>query len=305
MQVKYLHFMETNNNNRKIKNLIRIIIILLLLFIASIIIMVTSMRQKSETYTQNIQMKDELAELMSEYETIRRENIQFQAELTERDSIILANSVEIEKLINSQADSRRIRRQLDLLRNITQDYVHRIDSLVIVNEELKLENQEIRKEIVVERERYRELSQVKTQLDDKVSLASTLKAYNLRAYTLRVRGTNETVTDRAVRADKIMVEFTLSENMIVPAGPRTVYMRIARPDGVIILAGEGDDYSFELNGNQLQFTVKQDIVYNNKAQNISMSWTKRDTRAPAMVGMYTVTVFTDNQEIGQTFFELK
>jgi regulator of replication initiation timing len=297
--------METNNNNQKIKTLRRFIIILLLLFITSLIIMVLSMRQKSETYTQNIQMKDELALLMNEYEAVRQENIAFQSQLTERDSIILANSQEIQKLINSQADYRRIRRQLDLLRNITQDYVRRIDSLIIVNEELALENEEIRKDLSVERAKYRELSQVKTQLDDKVTLASSLKAYNLRAHALRVRGSNETETDRAVRADKISINFTLSENKIVPSGPRTIYVRIARPDDVIILAGEGDEYAFELNENLLQFTIKQDIVYDNKAQNISMSWTKRDTRSPAMAGVYTVTIFMDNQEIGQTFFELK
>jgi len=299
------NFMETNNSNQKIKTLRRIIILLLLLFLISAIVMIWSMRQQSETYTQNFQMKTELAQLMSEHEAIRAENIQFQAELTERDSIILASSAEIQRLIIDQADYRRIRRQLDLLRNITQDYVRRIDSLIIVNEELALENEEMRKEITVERQRYRELSQVRTQLDDKVAMASTFRAYNLRAYTLRVRGTSETVTDRAVRADRIMVEFTLSENRIVPAGPRTIYVRIARPDEVVILAGEGEGYSFELNGNRLQFTIRENIVYDNTAQNIRMSWTKRDARAPAMVGVYTVTVFMDNQEIGRTFFELK
>jgi cell division protein FtsL len=297
--------METGNNNKKIKTLRRIILLLLLLFILSAIVMIWSMREKSETYVQNIQMKDELSQLMSEYETIRAENIQFQSELTERDSIILANSEEIQKLINSQADYRRIRRQLDLLRGITQDYVRRIDSLIIVNEELALENEEIRKDLSVERKRYQELSQEKSQLDDKVTLASSLKAYNLRAFAVRVRGANETETDRAVRADKIMIEFTLSENKIVPPGPRSIYIRIARPDGVIILAGEGDEYSFELDEKRLQFTIKQDIVYNNTAQRINMSWTKRDTRAPAMVGMYKVVVYMDNQEIGQTSFELK
>ena len=296
--------METNNNNQKVKNLTRIIFLLLLLFIISLIVMIWSMREKSETYMQNIHMKDELAQLMEEYETIREENIQFQAQLTERDSIIMASSVEIQRLINSQADYRRIRRQLDMLRGITQDYVRRIDSLVVVNEELALENEEIRKEISVERQRYRELTAVRVALDDKVTLASSLKAYNLRAYTLRVRGANESITDRAVRADKIMVEFTLSENKIVAPGPRTIYMRIARPDGVII--SEGDDlHSFIFNDTQLQFTAKQDIIYDNTAQNITMSWTKRDTRAPAMVGVYTVAVYTDNEEIGVTFFELK
>jgi regulator of replication initiation timing len=297
--------METNTNERKLKRLKRIIILLLLLFITATFIVILTMRQKSETYMQNIHMKDELAQLMGEYETIRLENIQFQEELTERDSIILANSKEIEKLINSQADHRRIRRQLELLRGITQDYVRRIDSLIVVNEELILENQEIRKEISVERERNVALTKVNVQLDERITQASSLKAYNLRAYALRVRGSNETETDRAVRADKIMIEFTLSENTLVPAGPRTVYIRIARPDGVIIQAGEGDNYSFELDGDRLQFSIRENIVYNNTAQNIRTHWLKRDTRAPAMVGRYAVTVFMDNQEIGRTFFDLR
>ena len=297
--------MENNTNEQKNKNLKRIIVLLSVLFITSLIIMVWSIRQKSETYTQNIGMKDELTQLMSEYETIRLENIQFQVELTERDSIILANSQEIQNLINSQADYRRIRRQLELLRGITQDYVRRIDSLIVVNEELALELEESRKETSIERERNVALTKANVQLDEKVTQASSLKAYNLRAFALRVRGTSETETDKAIRADKIRIDFTLSENKIVPAGPRSIYIRIARPDGVIILAGEGDEYSFEIDGNRLQFTIRENIVYNNTAQNIRTSWTKRDTKSPAMVGMYKVVVFMDNQEIGQTSFELK
>ena len=293
---------NTKEQNKKLK---RIILLLLLFFLIAMIIMIWQMRQKSQAHSENIQMKGELAQLMSEHEAIRRENIQFQAELSERDSIISANSAEIERLIINQADFRKIRRQLDMLRAITQDYVRRIDSLIIVNQELALENEIIRREISVERERNVALARANIQLDERVAQAAVLRTYNLRAHALRVRGANETVTDRAVRTDRVVVEFTLSENSLVPAGPRTVYMRIARPDGLIILAGEGDEYSFEIDGERLQFTARQDIIYNNAAKDMIMTWTNRDTRVPAMVGVYTVTIFTDNQEIGRTFFELK
>ena len=306
LQSEYVNTMETNNSKQKIKILKWLLIGLILLFVASMIVMTFSMRQRAETFAQNLVMQSELTQLMQEHETLRQENLQFQAELTEKDSIILANSAEIQQLINRQADYRRIRRQLEMLRNITQDYVRRIDSLIIVNEELALENLEIRQELTVERERTRELAQDRDRLDDKVAIAAaTLRAYNLRAYALRVRGTNETVTDRAARADRINIEFTLGENRIVAAGPRSIYVRIARPDGVIIFAGEGDEYSFMLDEEQLQFTIREHIVYDNIAQNIRTSWTRLDLRDPAIPGMYTVTVFMDNQEIGQTFFELR
>ncbi len=297
--------MEARNKDNKIKQLRRIIYILLIIFGILGIFMIWTLYQKSETYSQNIQMKDELAQLMGEYESIKQDNIQFQSQLSEKDSIILANSVEIEKLINSQADYRKVQRKLELLRNITQDYVRRIDSLIVVNEELSTENAEIRKEISVEREKNRELTKVKTELDEKVTQASTLKAYNVKASALRVRGSNETETDKAVRADKIRIDFTLSENKIIHQGDRTIYIRIARPDGQIITDGEGDEYSFEINETRLQYTLKKDIVYNNTAQHILVFWTKRDAKALAMTGIYKVVVFMDNQEIGDTSFELK
>ncbi|MCL2414909.1 MAG: hypothetical protein FWC94_06635 [Bacteroidales bacterium] len=298
--------MEANNNNKKLKTLRWIIVALILLFAASMVIMIFTMRQRSETFAQNLLMQGELTQLMLEHETIRQENLQFQAELTEKDSIILANSAEIQRLIVQQADYRRIRRQLELLRNITQDYVRRIDSLIVVNEELALQNQEIRQELTAERQRSRALAQDRDRLDDKVAIAaSTLRAYNLRAYALRVRGTNQTITDRAARADRINVEFTLGENRIIQAGPRSIYVRIARPDNVIILAGLGDQYTFMLDEDQLQFTIREEIVYDNTAQSIRTSWSQRDPSQPAMAGVYTVTVFMDGQEIGQTFFELR
>ncbi len=294
-----------SNKNQDTRKLKRIIYVLLLLFVVLIGFLIWQMREKSQTYSQNMQMKDELTELMKDYESIKTENAEFQSQLSERDSIILANSQEIQQLINSQADYRKVKRKLELLRGITQDYVRRIDSLIIVNEELMVENIEIKKEISVEREKNRELTKEKTQLDEKVTQASTLKAYNLKAYALRTRGKSETETNKAARADKITVDFTLSENKIVPSGERSIYVRIARPDGMIISLGDSDAYSFEMNGTTLQYTVKKDIVYENTAQHIQMSWMKQDLKTPAMTGIYNISVFADNHEIGRTSFELK
>ena len=298
--------METNTDRKKINRLWWVILALILLFTTAIVILIFTMRQRAETHAQNLVMQSELSQLMREHEVIRQENLQFQDQLTQQDSIILASSAEIQRLISQQEDTRRIRRQLDMLRSITQDYIRRIDSLIIVNEELALENIEIRQELTVERERTRELAHVRDRLDEQVAIAAaTLRAYNLRAYALRVRGANLTVTDRAARADRINIEFTLGENRIIPAGPRSIFIRIARPDGVIIMAGLGDEYAFEVDGNLLQFTIREDIVYNNVAKNVRAAWNQRDPSQSAMVGLYTVTVFMEGQQIGETFFELR
>ncbi|MDR2906825.1 MAG: hypothetical protein LBU91_02410 [Bacteroidales bacterium] len=299
--------MESQNppNPKTIKKLKQAVYAFLIAILLASVCMFWLMREKSETYRQNISMKDELAQLMSEYEEIKQENLQFQTQLTERDSVILANSAEIEKLINSQADYRKVKRKLDLLRDVTQDYVRRIDSLLVLNEELTVENFEIKKEISAEREKNRELTKVKTELDEKVTQASTLKAYNIKAFGVRVKGSSETETDKAVRSDKLIVEFTLSENKIIPAGTRAIYVRIARPDGEIMAAGDGDAFSFEVAGTVLQYSIKKDIVYDNTSQHIRMWWLNWNAKYPIVAGRYNVSVFTDNQEIGRTSFELK
>jgi hypothetical protein len=91
---------------------------------------------------------------------------------------------------------------------------------------------------------------------------------------------------------------------VAAAGKRTIYVRIARPDNVIIT--EGTEYStFTFNGEKIQYTMKKEIEYDNKAQNICLSWYKHDKKTDAMAGKYNVSVFCDDYEIGQTSFELK
>jgi hypothetical protein len=51
--------------------------------------------------------------------------------------------------------------------------------------------------------------------------------------------------------------------------------------------------------------MKKEINYDNKAQEICLSWTKKDEKTPAMAGKYNVALFVDGYEIGQSQFELK
>jgi hypothetical protein len=69
--------------------------------------------------------------------------------------------------------------------------------------------------------------------------------------------------------------------------------------------GNEDIYSFDFNGQRLQYTLKKDINYENKSQSICMNWEKKDKSTDAMKGTYDVLIYLDNVLVGETQFALK
>ncbi|MFH1159903.1 MAG: hypothetical protein V1733_03025, partial [bacterium] len=97
--------------------------------------------------------------------------------------------------------------------------------------------------------------------------------------------------------------FTIGENSLVEPGTKILYIRITRPDNVVVTKSKYD--TFEYNGQTIPFSVREDLRYAGQAMNICVDWIKRDNDIPAMKGRYLVGVFFDNREIGQGSFELK
>lgn len=282
-----------------------IIILLLLWQFLSIRTEIKTVYVEKERVTN--ELESELQGLLSEHEQIKKEYGELSLQLTEKDSIIQASATEIQRLIASQADARQVKRKLEYLRGITQGYINQIDSLFTVNAELKNENVKIRGQIKQEKSRSEVLVREKDVLAEKVEIAAMLKAYNLSAQGVYAKGRNEREesTDKARRVEKIKVCFTLSQNLIIPSGEKTIYCRIARPDNQILVKGKGDLYTFVFSGELMQYSIKKTINYRNAEQMVCLQWDKEDDKTPAMTGTYNIAVFVDGYEIGQTSFTLK
>lgn len=247
------------------------------------------------------ELQRELNELLLEHERIKQEYEEFAAQLSEKDSIILAQAREIEKLIQSQADYRRIRRQLDYLRSITQNYVKQIDSLYQINQKLVEENQEMRRTLDQERQRSFQLEQQTRSLEEKISSEAFLRAYNAKVTTYTLRGSSrEAETDKARRVDIIRVCFTLSENNLVEPGPKDIYIRIARPDNYILTQGS---YQFIYQGNRIHYTEKTTVNYENRAKTVCIDYKRGEAELPP--GPYHVNIFADDRMIGECAFDLR
>lgn len=291
-----------NENVYKGTILVLVVIIGVLTFM-----LITSRHTLKETSVEKVildelnqELRDELHMVLEEYTQVKHE---YDSVLTRQDSIIQANAQEIERLIAQQGDYRRIRRQLNLLREITQNYVREIDSLHTENRVLKAENVEMQQEIQRVTRQTTQLAETKEQLEGKVEVASALRAFQIDATPLRIRGRGrEDETDRARRTDLIRVCFTVAANPVATPGNKNAYVRIADPTGNIIRVSDDDRYSFVIGEDTLQYTVTTQFNYVNTDTQVCVQW---DQTQDYDEGMYLVSLFTDEYRLGETQFSLR
>ena len=280
-------------------------IIVLLLIIGVLAVMLFTSRQSFKVEREaatvvNLELQHELDSLMSEYNAVK---LEYDSVLVDKDSIIMANAEEIQRLISSQADYYRIRRQLNMLQEVTQNYVRDIDSLVTINKVLKEENIAFQEEIQRATIRTTELEQDKEELSTKVEVASALRAYQLNAEAIRMRSRGrEEATDRASRAEQMKVCFTLGENPIATPRNYNVYLRIAKPDGSILRVSDDDAYSFIFEGDTLQYSAHAVVDYQNRDTDVCLYWQRMEEFEP---GLYLISLFTNEYRLGESAINLK
>lgn len=284
---------------------------LLLIVIVAILIWFLPMKSKylsiiSEKEAQRSELQNDLNDLMEKHNSIKAEYGALSDTLSKKDSIILANAKEIQELLNYKWEYAKVNKKLELLRKISQGYVHQLDSLYTVNRELGEENEKIRQQYSKEQDRTRELSKDKEKLNEKITLATVLKAYSISTVGVRLTGSGkEKETDKASKIERVKICFTLGENKLVEPGRKTIYVRIVRPDDVVVTQKVDGDYTFVFNGQTLEFTSKQEIDYQNKDTSTCIYWTKKSKDESAMVGTYNVFIYADGFEIGTSSFILK
>ena len=261
---------------------------------------------EAEKEMQRLDFQAEVDSLMKVHNDLKESYGELSQELADKDSIIQADAIEIKKLLDSQWDYNRIKKKMTQLQEISQRYVRQMDSLYTVNRELVAENERIREEYQNERRQNTNLTRQKEELTNKVNQAATMRISNYTVQAVRFKGSGkESVTDRASRAERIRIDFTVAANELIKPGTKLFYVRIADPKRAIISKGSGDEYSFKANGETLQFTEKVRVNYDGKETAVRAYYTKPDAYE-LMPGTYFIDVYEEGGKvIGQTTVDLK
>jgi hypothetical protein len=191
---------------------------------------------------------------------------------------------------------KKYKTEITTMRDIMKSYIVQIDSLNTRNKVLVSENTEIRQQITQVRNTNTELSKVKEELSNKVEIASVIQAKDIVAVSLNKKRKE---TTRINLLDKLRICFTLRENPLAMAGQKEVYMRVIRPDSLVIT--NSPDNLFEYKGGKIIYSANRVVDYMN--QDVEMC-IFLDNTGDFIIGNYSVELFLENTIIGRTNFML-
>ena len=260
----------------------------------------------TQTVEERNALQSELDALLIEHDKIKLEYGDLAEQLSEKDSVIIANAEEIKKLLSTTSDYNQIKRQMARLQNIAKEYVAEMDKLHQENQVLKEENTQVKESLAQEQAKVVTVEKNNKDLSDKISVASVLKVYNIhgRAVSVKARNNVESITEKANKANRFKTSFIIGENSLMDPGPVNVYCRIAIPEtGRVLTPGAGDAYTFGYNGTKLQYTAKTTINYTGKEESVILYWDIRKDDSAAK-GKYVIEIYSDNLLLGETYFIL-
>ncbi|MCB0819156.1 MAG: hypothetical protein KDC13_00940, partial [Bacteroidetes bacterium] len=173
------------------------------------------------------------------------------------------------------------------------------------NQELTNENFRAQKLVEETKEQNDKLVLENSKLNKTVEIAKRLKSYELYADAVKVSGggSKEKATDKAKKADRIRVCFTILDNQLADKQEKSVYAVIKDPDGKTFTQGDKSMLTL-LNGSEIQYSVKKEIFYDNKVMQICLNWDVTQDEA-LTAGKYMVEIYSDGVQIGATDFTLK
>jgi len=250
-----------------------------------------------EMETVLTQEKDSLANelrlMVHGYDTLKTDNDTLMANLQREKKRIV-------QLLSVNASNvqliRKYRSEITTMREIMKSYIVQIDSLNTRNKELVAENVGMKEQISQVQNTNVELEKVKEELSSKVEVAAVIQAKEINAVTLNKKRKE---TTRINLIDKLRICFTLRENPIAAAGEKEVFMRVIRPDSLVITTSP--DNLFDYKGDKLVYSESRLVDYMN--QDIEMC-IFLDNTGDFIVGNYNVELYLENNIIGRTTFAL-
>jgi len=302
---------EEENNNNKRKYLIIIIILAVFVAVLGVLqIMNTStidkkVSQVDELKMDKLELKNDLQEMLIQYDTLTVQNDQLNAEMIAQQEQIKDMLKEIEKHKDDAYIIAKLKKEASTLRDIMKGYLVTIDSLNTMNKDLQKDNQFLVEELSETKTYAKELETSKKDLENIVATGSVLQATEMSSVGLRVRNNGKQVeVNRAKKTELIRACTKIAENRITESGKKTLYLRIISPEGVVLENSRNPDEQFEFDGVKGKYSVKRSIDYQNDQMDVCIFYTVEEgDELPT--GKYIVEMYESGMNIGTADFNLK
>lgn len=290
---------ETDKERRN--NLIIIILSVLLIVVIAVFVSQHNENKKilAALNLERTSIQTELNTMMANYDSIHTDNEVLQTELSGAQTKVkdLLDEVEqVKKVSYSQIAQYRL--EVTTMRNIMKNYIIQVDSLNRRNEILMAENVQVKENFAQSETKNQQLEKEKERLQEKIKEAELLEATELTAVGINARGKD---AESARRAEQIKVSFVLSKNLTAPRGNKVIYLRIQKPNQVLLQQSPNDLFQFE--DLKIPFSASREVTYEGNALPVNIFWDNKGQEF--LPGEYTVDVFADGNNIGTATFLMK
>jgi FtsZ-binding cell division protein ZapB len=290
---------ETDKERRN--NLIIIILSVLLIIVIAVFVSQHNENKKilAALNLEKTSIQTELNTMMANYDSIHTNNEALQSELDGAQTKVKDLLVEVEQVKKVSYDQiEQYRLQVTTMRNIMKNYIIQVDSLNKRNELLMAENVQVKENFAQSETKNQQLEKEKQHLQEKIKEAELLEATELTAVGINARGKD---AESARRAEQIKVSFVLSKNVTAPRGNKVIYVRIQKPNQVLLQQSPNDLFQFE--DLKIPFSASREVTYEGNALPVNIFWDNKGQEF--LPGEYTVDVFADGNNIGTTKFLMK
>lgn len=299
--------MEETGNTKKSNNGLKAVVIILA--IALVAVGFYAFNQYSENKKTEANLEEQKEELTLNLENLRKD---YEAQLATIDStnteleaarnevVMYLDSIEylgatledLEKYkgwaYSLNKKNKELHAQIDSLRNVNMEITRLKDST-----QVELNKTTMFADSMVTQN---------TKLSDVVKMGSALNLAKLNVDAIKVRNSGKTKSvNKARRADKIKVCFTVAPNKIATAEDKTFYVQVTSPTGIVL--GENAVITFE-NKPEVVYSKPSEFYYEKETLDVCEYVNKPSEDFPE--GNYRVTIFDGQLNIlGTTDFTLE
>jgi len=264
--------------------------------------------------TEVAKMTSEKSEIQSNFDaslarldSLTSLNTDMQKQLAGKDEEIAKVKQEIRSILNKKnataAELSRAKNLIAKLNGQITDMQQQIAMLTQENDTLKYQNANL----VIEKQSLAHnldsTNVIKTNLEQKVDVASTLNASNISITPIKVKANGkEKVKTSARQVDKLMVSFDV-KNRIIQPGTTDIYVVVIGPDGKPITTTAGSGMFETREEGEKAFTAKLPVnLETSKSKNVEFGF------APAghfKQGDYKIQIYQNGFLIGEGTRSLK
>lgn len=248
-------------------------------------------------------LTQDLIGLQAQYASLKTSDRGIQDQLNSKKDSITMLLQQAEKYKNDPYIIAQLRKETKTLRLIMQGFVHTIDSLNTLNQQLTNERNVAVNSLNEEKKTATELKKEKGELQDRVTQGSLLQATGISAEGIFLRfGKKEVSTTRASKAEKMKVQFTLSANRIAQSGNKTIFVRVISPEAKELSKTADDASLFTFEGTKGFYSGTTTVDYTNQEMSLSVYC---ESNIGFIPGKYIIKIYADQAEIGETTLSLR